>query len=1000
MNQKFRENKSNVARTALGLVLSFILIAGYLLFIKLGVVRFSDSVAKLSLSWLVFNTIRYLFYVFVAASLMLIFRLNFAKFKRSGTLLTTWMFFIVFLVVTTVFALTQNSTLGAGALYGSVFVVSRGVFPFVTGVLAVMALSTLIERAAKIRGITALFILVLTMPIIFNTNIFYFGTGWSVTGIVALGFASAISANIHRHRKTIVALSVVASVASIIIMGIVSQQYHGNLETALRFISMSSPLIIVPAMVITSYIPLDKSSDKIKANTKLDFITITSLASLVTITGQPYTSILKSWNSYFQKSFGEFPGLLVSSLIYAAVIALVAFVLYQWVVSSPTGKSLQSSRYDCSIFELSDYVHVNFKKCMHGLVSRHGLKILAIGAVLILQALAVLSTHQSLKMVNLMSRPDMSILWFSFVLRWQTILIGTVFVLAVFWFFLGLSNRYWFSLITTTVISLVLSIATYIKTGARSEPIMPADLDELNSISQLLQMVSPVLLIGALIAVIVLAVGVFFLEKRTGSFKLRHSTRIVLVVLPIVFFGFIKDVSIEDTAMSNFFENFSIYKSASNPLLGAQENGPYLQFARNMNIVVMAKPSGYSKAGVKQVYKRYSNLAHSINVNRKNKLSDQTFIFNLSEAFSDPARIPGLKLNTDPIPNIHKLEKSTTSGLMLSFGYGGGTANTEFEAMTGLTQGNFDTRISSPYSQLVEHLNVAPNISQGFDYSSAIHPFVGTFYNRIGVFKKFGINKFAYLGSKYKISNQKKLGNSTYLSDETAYDNALKQLKEKSDGQFINLISIQNHYPYTGNLYPNTSFKASGNASSGTGRKQQIENYAQGINYTDTAVAKFKKKLDSIDKPITWVFYGDHLPASIYDSVMSSHTSLLLHQTDYFVYSNKYAREHGAATKLNGRPYAGANDFISLALEQANVKVNAYEAMLTEVSKKLPVPWIKILDETKSSTYGMRFVNSNGGLLHYASLTKKQKQILHDYQIIQYDITAGKQYSQKLGMRP
>ncbi|OIK76581.1 hypothetical protein ATW73_11080 [Oenococcus oeni] len=81
---------------------------------------------------------------------------------------------------------------------------------------------------------------------------------------------------------------------------------------------------------------------------------------------------------------------------------------------------------------------------------------------------------------------------------------------------------------------------------------------------------------------------------------------------------------------------------------------------------VMTMPSGYSKAAIEKIDKKYSKIAKKINKTRKNYLNQQTVIYILSESFSDPRRVPGLTVNPDPIPKIRSLKTKTTSGLMLS----------------------------------------------------------------------------------------------------------------------------------------------------------------------------------------------------------------------------------------------------------------------------------------------------------------------------------------------
>lgn len=72
-----------------------------------------------------------------------------------------------------------------------------------------------------------------------------------------------------------------------------------------------------------------------------------------------------------------------------------------------------------------------------------------------------------------------------------------------------------------------------------------------------------------------------------------------------------------------------------------------------------------------------------------------------------------------------------------------------------------------------------------------------------------------YLGSKYKIKHKIKIGTNPYLSDETAYQNTLDVINNYKDGQFINLVTMQNHLPYS-DYYDNSSdYQASGDMDDG-----------------------------------------------------------------------------------------------------------------------------------------------------------------------------------------
>lgn len=313
-----------------------------------------------------------------------------------------------------------------------------------------------------------------------------------------------------------------------------------------------------------------------------------------------------------------------------------------------------------------------------------------------------------------------------------------------------------------------------------------------------------------------------------------------------------------------------------------------------------------------------------------------------------------------------------------------------------------------PNNQVVTEQAIAPNVGNLFTYDAAIHPYTGGYYNRPRVYAKYAFNKFAYLGSQYKIIDQSHFGSSPYLSDATAYANALAQLKTRpSSGQFLNLITIQNHMPYTTNWYPKRDYSLTGAPIGSSGSLAQT--FTQGISYTDKDVKAFKAAIDKLNKPIIWVFYGDHQPG-----FYSLDTSVAKYSTDYFIYANTYARKHGALTELKKQKYVSTDNFIAMALAQGRAKVNPYTALLTDVYEKLPALWqskqaipalsgnktkaeTKEAEDVNHTTY---FVTDKGQVIDDAKLTKQQKQLLDDYRLIQYDITSGNQYSLKMGFSP
>ena len=570
------------------------------------------------------------------------------------------------------------------------------------------------------------------------------------------------------------------------------------------------------------------------------------------------------------------------------------------------------------------------------------------------------------------------------------ILLNILIFLTLFIALYALINRYIYSLFITTGISIFISISEYLKIKMRNEPILPADLSMITSIDELAKMIGNFALYSIIALLVVLTISSILITlKFERIYHNRfHSWRKRLLTL--VFSGIILFFSLgisDKSSVSAIIQGaFSVQNIAWDATRNAQLNGPVLQFFSGLSPSIMTEPSGYSKNKITQLTKKYTAQAHEINKTRKNSLDNQTIIFVLSESYSDPNRVPNLKVSPNPIPYLTSLKKQTSSGLMLSTGYGGGTANLEWQSLTGLSYSNLSSTLSLPYYQIVPQQKSAPAFTDLFKNKIAIHPFTATFYNRINVFKKFGFQKFYYVGSKNKLTYTQKLDNSTLISDRSAYNETIKQAKKYRKGStFIQLTTMQNHQPYN-DFYTSSKYKISGSAVDAAD-KQKLQTYSQGLNYTDWALRSFIRKINKIDRPVTLVWYGDHLPG-LYSGDSMSRYGLQLHQTDYFIYSNQEAIN----LKQNiASPY----QFSALSLAAGNNKVSPYYALLTKVSTDLPAMNTNpSFDGEKNKSYNI-FVSQANKIIQKKSLSKKQKNLLHDYLLIQYDLTAGKQYSAK-----
>lgn len=577
---------------------------------------------------------------------------------------------------------------------------------------------------------------------------------------------------------------------------------------------------------------------------------------------------------------------------------------------------------------------------------------------------------------------------------------------------LMLFNRFWTASIVILGVGIIVAAIEHFKVEIRYEAILPADLGFLGSNTGNMLTFIPagahVTILVAFGAFAVLLAAILVMRHfdgrkgrmiRTDNLSLNLTSRLILLLLPVLVFAlYCIQVSTTDSVANKFSRTMGDIPSMWDSVYDAQRNGPLVAFTRQLNPKIMDKPSDYSEETMKKVAARYQQEAETINASRTNNLNDSTVVYVLSESFSDPSRVPGLKVNKDSMPNIRKIKASTTSGLMLSSGYGGGTANLEYMGLSGLSMANFDSSLSSPYQQLVSSQHWTPTINQLWGApanSLGYHPYESSMYSRATNYKKFGFSHFYTLTGPDVIKYQDKIDESPYVSDKSSYDSALEGIKDGSASKFIQIITMQNHMPYH-EWYENNDYTAESTTGTplGDDEQQSIETYQKGVEITDQATQEFLDELDALDKPVTVVFYGDHLPGIYSSASEDGNNSLALHLTDYFIWSNKASSTQG--NKASDAAYSSPNFFVAQAAEHMDAEVSPYLAFLTEMHAKIAAmepPVVNKIQGWDRIPEGQNiYLDQNGNPMSEDDFDAETKQLLADYKLIQYDITAGKNY--------
>ncbi|WP_242027511.1 LTA synthase family protein [Leuconostoc pseudomesenteroides] len=560
--------------------------------------------------------------------------------------------------------------------------------------------------------------------------------------------------------------------------------------------------------------------------------------------------------------------------------------------------------------------------------------------------------------------------------------INVLLMMILLWMLLIITNRVPVTLIIATVMTTIAAIAEYQLINTRQEAITEASLQEITAIGDLLGMLDIKLVISA-IAFLILTLILLVIVYRRNKWIIFRSIRWRALLFVISIITLLPFLSINSDKYEDTFNKLGDVPKVWDSLFDAASNGGIVALLNSRTTDAMVEPKNYSQQAMKNLVTKYTKQSVLINQTRKNtNFKNQTVIYTLSESLTKPSYVPGLTISDDPLPNIDNVMDNTSSGHMISSGYGGGTAGIEYATLTGLNITSYRPTVTMPYSQLTSSINEKSTVTGQFDNKIVVHPYVGSFYNRRAVYKNMGINYFYTTDSTVPVKYQETIDGDSHISDESAYKNVLSKISKKNNSQFIQLLTMQNHTPWTfeGRDY-NMIEPTNSNADENT-----IESYLQGLHYTDEATQTFLDKLNDLSRPITLVWYGDHWPG-IFNFVNTTTDALSAHSTPYFIWQNNAAKKANGTIDVSAN-YADPSDFTAMMMKMNGMKVDAYWALKTEMLEKVPT----INNYTRDDKGKLTFLDQRGNKIDEKSLTKEQQEIVNDFKLVQYDITTGKSY--------
>lgn len=386
---------------------------------------------------------------------------------------------------------------------------------------------------------------------------------------------------------------------------------------------------------------------------------------------------------------------------------------------------------------------------------------------------------------------------------------------------------------------------------------------------------SPVMVVVVLVAVACLLLSFVWMFRKGWKFqgKLRYWVNIPLILVGVLAFAGTTKLALDKRLLSNYFGNIAY---------AYQDYGYPYCLAVTLFDTGINEPNGYSEELMDEIVESEGKIKKT-----KEKNLDVNILFLQLETFIDPTEINFLKFSEDPIPNFRKLMDEYSSGYYKVPAVGAGTANTEFESITGMSLRYFGAG-EYPYKSILkeETCESAAYVLKNRGYGThAIHNNEANFYGRRSVFSRLGFDTFTSEEYMPDISDTTPMG---WVKDHILTDEIFKAMESTEGPDYVYTISVQGHGDYpTEPVLSNPTIKVTG--AENQERNYAWEYYVNQLYEMDQFIKELTDRLEEFDERVVLVMYGDHLPTM--DLKVEDMKNRYLFQTKYVMWSNFKMKE-------------------------------------------------------------------------------------------------------------
>lgn len=430
-----------------------------------------------------------------------------------------------------------------------------------------------------------------------------------------------------------------------------------------------------------------------------------------------------------------------------------------------------------------------------------------------------------------------------------------------------------------------------------------------------------------LMAVAFLGLALLFFKAPRYEGKLYYRYNVPLILVAAAAFAGATNLALEKRVLSNYFGNIAF---------AYEDYGyPYCLVTTIFNTGINCPPE-YSQSSVQAIMREEDRLTQTDTDDLPN------IIFLQLESFFDPYMVNYLKLSEDPIPNFRRMMKEYSSGYYRVPSVGAGTANTEFETITGMSLRYFGPG-EYPYKSILKETTCesAPFVLKQLGYTThAIHNNEANFYGRRSIFPNLGFDTFTSEEYMEEEDDHTPLG---WVRDRVLKQSIMDCLESSEGRDYIYTISVQGHGDYPEEpILEDPQITVSGSATEEQNYKWEY--YVNEIHEMDEFIQELTEELEELGEPVVLVMYGDHLPTMGLE--VRNMKNRYLFQTQYVIWDN-------------------------MGLKKKDENLAAYQ-IAAELFQRLGI--------------------FEGNVFRYHQVRKNTKNYQVDLELLQYDILYGEQY--------